>query len=166
MRFQATLVGEHNPFPLHHTSAALLSSVLRVRRSPRCCERVALANELKGVLKDAQYIYDNAIDVSIDMYGTKGAAASIYKAMQERSYSTDAWSQHELHPKPSEGFSDVDIVNFIFTMDLLNFSYALITATTAVLTSTDGRSGSGPNSIRPNDTKSITETNAGQATTA
>ena len=79
---------------------------------------------LSGVLKDAEHIYNNSIDVSIDMYGTKGAAASIYKMMQERSYSTESWSQHELHPKQSEGFSSVDIVNFVFTMDLLNFSYA------------------------------------------
>ena len=56
------------------------------------------------------------------MAGTKSAALSIYSMMQERGYSTEAWSSHELHPKASEGFSDVDIVNFIFTMDLLNFS--------------------------------------------
>ena len=77
------------------------------------------------MLKDAEHIYNNAIDVSIDMYGTKGAAASIYKMMLERNYSTENWSQHELHPKQSEGFSNVDIVNFVFTMDLLNFSYAV-----------------------------------------
>ncbi|KAI7498394.1 hypothetical protein KC367_g5090 [Hortaea werneckii] len=76
-----------------------------------------------GVLKDAKHIYDNAVDVSIDMYGTKGAAASIYTAMQQQAYSTDSWAQHPLHPKQSEGFSDLDIVNFIFTMDLLNFSF-------------------------------------------
>ncbi|KAI7118069.1 hypothetical protein KC324_g18777, partial [Hortaea werneckii] len=76
-----------------------------------------------GVLKDAKHIYDNAVDVSIDMYGTKGAAASIYTAMQQRAYSTDSWAQHPLHPKQNEGFSDLDIVNFIFTMDLLNFSF-------------------------------------------
>ena len=76
-----------------------------------------------GVLEDAEYIYDNAIDVSIDMYGTKAAAASIYSAMKERSYSTEAWSQQQLHPTREQGFSDIDIVNFIFTLDLLNFSY-------------------------------------------
>jgi hypothetical protein len=80
---------------------------------------------LSGVLKDAEHIYNNSIDVSIDMHGTKGGAASIYKMMQERSYSTESWSQHELHPKPSEGFSKVDIVNFVFTIDLLNFSYSV-----------------------------------------
>ncbi|KAI5363028.1 putative queuosine salvage protein family [Septoria linicola] len=76
-----------------------------------------------GVLKNAEFIYSNSIDVHVDMYGTKGAASHIYKAMQERGYSTQTWSAHELHPKPSEGFSEVDIVNFVFTMDLLNFSF-------------------------------------------
>lgn len=80
---------------------------------------------MTGVLKDAEYIYSNAIDVSVDMYGTKAAASSIYKIMQQRGYSTQNWSQHELHPTAAEGYSDVDIVNFIFTMDLLNYSYAL-----------------------------------------
>ena len=78
-----------------------------------------------GVLKDAEYIYDNAIDVSIDMYGTKAAAAGLNAAIQERGYSTQAWGQHELHPTHEQGFSDVEIVNFVFTMDLLNFSYVL-----------------------------------------
>ncbi|EME40723.1 hypothetical protein DOTSEDRAFT_74309 [Dothistroma septosporum NZE10] len=76
-----------------------------------------------GVLKDAEYIYNNAIDVSIDMYGTKGAAAEIHKWMQQKSYSTETWMENELHPRASQGFSENDIVNFIFTMDLLNFSF-------------------------------------------
>lgn len=92
-----------------------------------CCSQGAIskafADVFSGVLKDAEYIYGNAIDVSIDMWGTKGAAALIHKSMQERTYSTEAWSQHELHPTREEGFSDIDIVNFVFTMDLLNFSY-------------------------------------------
>lgn len=75
-----------------------------------------------GVLKDAEYVYNNAIDVSIDMYGTKAAAVSICSAMRERNYSTQTWGEHELHPTTEQGFSDVDIVNFVFTMDLLNFS--------------------------------------------
>ncbi|KAK1069071.1 hypothetical protein LTR12_014079 [Friedmanniomyces endolithicus] len=78
-----------------------------------------------GILADAEHVYNNSIDVAIDMYGTKTAAASIYKAMQERGYSTQAWSEHELHPKQTEGFSEIDVVNFIFTMDLLNFSSAI-----------------------------------------
>jgi hypothetical protein len=57
------------------------------------------------------------------MYGTKSAAMLIYKVMQERVYSTATWSQHELHPKLTEAFSELDMLNFIFTMDLLNFSH-------------------------------------------
>ncbi|EME78329.1 uncharacterized protein MYCFIDRAFT_58458 [Pseudocercospora fijiensis CIRAD86] len=76
-----------------------------------------------GVLRNAEFIYNNAIDVSIDMYGTKAAAESIYQMMQERGYSTETWSQHELHPKMSEGFTELDIVNFVFTMDLQNYSF-------------------------------------------
>lgn len=83
------------------------------------------ANTRAGVLADAEYICNNAVDVSIDMYGTKSAAASIYASMLERGYSSEAWSQHELHPKLQEGFSDVDTVNFVFTLDLLNFSYVV-----------------------------------------
>ena len=75
------------------------------------------------MLRDAEYVYNNAIDVSVDMHGTKAAASSIYSAMQERNYSTQTWSEHELHPTREDGFSDVDLVNFIFTIDLLNFSY-------------------------------------------
>ena len=66
------------------------------------------------------------------MHGTKGAAAEIYRAMKARGYSTEIWSTHELHPKPSEGFSEVDIVNFVFTMDLLNFSCVKLQATETI----------------------------------
>ncbi|KAI4851370.1 hypothetical protein E4T44_02176 [Aureobasidium sp. EXF-8845] len=39
--------------------------------------------------------------------------------MQERSYSTETWSEHDLHPKAK----DEATLNFIFVMDLLNFSF-------------------------------------------
>lgn len=81
------------------------------------------SDTLTGVLKDAEYICNNSIDVSVSMHSTLAAAASIHKLMQERGYSTHTWSTHELHPKQSKGFSEVDIVNFVFTMDLLNFSF-------------------------------------------
>ncbi|EGP84366.1 uncharacterized protein MYCGRDRAFT_47506 [Zymoseptoria tritici IPO323] len=76
-----------------------------------------------GVLRDADFIYSNSIDVLIDMHGTKAAAAAIYSNMRERNYSPAAWRQHELHPRAEEGFSELDIVNFVFTMDILNFSF-------------------------------------------
>jgi len=71
------------------------------------------------VLENAQFIYDNSIDVALDMQGTRSAAQRIWKQMQEKNYSTKSWSEHELHPKSK----DEDAVNFIFTMDLLNFSF-------------------------------------------
>lgn len=71
------------------------------------------------VLKHAEYVCDNSIDVAISSSGTKAAAKTIWSLMQEKSYSTETWSEHELHPKTK----DEDAVNFIFTMNLLNFSF-------------------------------------------
>ena len=72
-----------------------------------------------GVLEDAEFVYDNATDVALDMQGTKGAAASIWSLIQEKDYSIRDWSKHELHPKAK----DKSTVDFIFLMDLLNFSF-------------------------------------------
>ncbi|KIW06568.1 uncharacterized protein PV09_02997 [Verruconis gallopava] len=72
-----------------------------------------------GVLASAEHVCNNSIDVALDMAGTKAAAALIYNNMRARGYSTQAWSQHELHPKTK----DEAALNFIFTMDLLNFSF-------------------------------------------
>ena len=71
------------------------------------------------VLEDAEFLYDNATDVAVDMRGTKLAAETIWSLVQEKDFSTRAWSQHELHPKAK----DEGTVDFIFLMDLLNFSF-------------------------------------------
>jgi hypothetical protein len=71
------------------------------------------------VLESAQYICDNSIDVALDMRGTRSAAERIWKHMQEKNYSSKAWRDAELHPKAQ----DESTVNFIFTMDILNFSF-------------------------------------------
>ena len=71
------------------------------------------------VLKDAEFIYDNSIDVAIDYAGTKAAAATIWSSMQKKGYSRETWSEHDLHPKTK----DESTANFIFTMDLLNFCF-------------------------------------------
>jgi hypothetical protein len=71
------------------------------------------------VLENAQFICDNSVDVALDMRSTKIAAQLILDEMSKRSYSTSTWSEHELHPKSK----DEATVNFIFTMDLLNFSF-------------------------------------------
>ncbi|KAI4245149.1 MAG: hypothetical protein L6R42_010279 [Xanthoria sp. 1 TBL-2021] len=71
------------------------------------------------VLEGAQHVYHNSIDVALDTYGTKTAAARIWSLMQEKSYSFKTWSDHSLHPKGK----DEATVNFIFLMDLLNFCF-------------------------------------------
>lgn len=72
-----------------------------------------------AVLQSAEYIYENAIDVAIDMRGTKNAATIIWDQMQEKEYSCKKWAEHELHPKAK----DEATVDLIFLMDLLNFSF-------------------------------------------
>ncbi|PWY68447.1 hypothetical protein BO70DRAFT_366120 [Aspergillus heteromorphus CBS 117.55] len=71
------------------------------------------------VLENAQYAFDNAIDVALNVPKTKEAAETIWRLMQKKEYSTQTWSEHELHPEAK----DENTVNFIFTMDLLNFSF-------------------------------------------
>ncbi|KAL1971353.1 hypothetical protein VTN77DRAFT_305 [Rasamsonia byssochlamydoides] len=71
------------------------------------------------VLESARYIFDNAIDVALDPSSTREAAETIWRLMREKGYSTKTWSEHELHPKSK----DERTVDFIFTMDLLNFSF-------------------------------------------
>ncbi|KAJ5718415.1 hypothetical protein N7488_004061 [Penicillium malachiteum] len=71
------------------------------------------------VLESAQYIFDNAIDVALNPTQIKEAAEFIWRLMQKKAYSTQTWSEHELHPKTK----DESTVDFIFTMDLLNFSF-------------------------------------------
>ncbi|RYP53180.1 hypothetical protein DL768_001773 [Monosporascus sp. mg162] len=72
-----------------------------------------------GVLEGVEYVYDNSIDVAVDMRATKRAAATIYEQMQQKGFSTANWADHEMHPKTK----DESTVAFIFTMDLLNFSF-------------------------------------------
>ena len=79
---------------------------------------VPLPAETK-VLDSAHYVFDNAIDVALNPFKTKEAAETIWRLMQEKQYSTATWSEHELHPKAK----DERTVDFIFTMDLLNFSF-------------------------------------------
>ncbi|KAK1147761.1 hypothetical protein N8T08_000274 [Aspergillus melleus] len=77
-----------------------------------------LAAETK-VLENAQYVFDNAIDVALIPPNVKAAAEMIWRQMQKKGYSTQTWSEHELHPKTK----DEATVDFVFTMDLLNFSF-------------------------------------------
>lgn len=76
-------------------------------------------NAQTRVLKDAEYVSDSSIDVALDSQGTKAAANTIWISMQKKGYGSQAWSEHELHPKAK----DEPTVDFIFMMDLLNFSF-------------------------------------------
>lgn len=71
------------------------------------------------VLEGAQYVFDNAIDIAVSLVHTKAAADTIWRMMQKKEYSTHTWSEHKLHPQAK----DESTVDFIFTMDLLNFSF-------------------------------------------
>jgi aerobic-type carbon monoxide dehydrogenase small subunit (CoxS/CutS family) len=71
------------------------------------------------VLEGAEYVYDNSIDVALDSQSTIAAAAMIYEQMQKKEYSTKTWQSHDFHPQAL----DESTVDFIFTMDLLNFSF-------------------------------------------
>jgi hypothetical protein len=72
-----------------------------------------------GVLEGVEAVYDDSIDVALDMRATKQAASMVYDQMQSKGYSTASWGDQELHPKTR----DEAAVAFIFTMDLLNFSF-------------------------------------------
>ncbi|KAI9843528.1 MAG: hypothetical protein M1837_006282 [Sclerophora amabilis] len=71
------------------------------------------------VLESAEHVYDNSIDVALVSQNTRAAAHLIWDQMHQRDYSMKTWSTHELHPKSK----DESVVDFIFTMDLLNYSF-------------------------------------------
>lgn len=74
------------------------------------------------VLKGAQHVYNNAIDVFVDRQGTQDAAAIVWSLMQKKGYSRSSWSKHELHPSV-DLLGEEATARFIFTMDLLNFCF-------------------------------------------
>ncbi|KAG9230378.1 hypothetical protein BJ875DRAFT_472354 [Amylocarpus encephaloides] len=80
---------------------------------------IAQAPPETHVLEGAEYVYDNSIDVALDSQSTIAAAAMIFEQMQKKEYSTKTWASHEFHPQRK----DESTVDFIFTMDLLNFSF-------------------------------------------
>ncbi|KAI9679505.1 MAG: hypothetical protein M1817_005527 [Caeruleum heppii] len=72
-----------------------------------------------AVLSSAEHISDHSIDVALSSQDTVTAAHTIRQLMREKAYSPKTWATHELHPKTK----DEGTVNFIFTMDLLNFCF-------------------------------------------
>ncbi|KAK9378423.1 uncharacterized protein V2V93DRAFT_376159 [Kockiozyma suomiensis] len=72
-----------------------------------------------GVRESAKYIYENAKDVTINVEQCRKAATDIYINMMKNSYSTETWATHILNPKTK----DQSTVDWIFVVDLLNFSF-------------------------------------------
>ncbi|KAI7862222.1 hypothetical protein BDF14DRAFT_1858292 [Spinellus fusiger] len=72
-----------------------------------------------GVLDSAQYISEHSRHVYIPLENIDHAAKAILKSMETRSYSTKTWKEHILHPKSA----DCSTVDWIFLVDLLNFSF-------------------------------------------
>lgn len=72
-----------------------------------------------GVVASAEFISSHAKDVFVSAEGCSRAAESVYKAMQELQYSTETWASHPLHPNDKTEST----VDWIFTVDLLNFSF-------------------------------------------
>ncbi|TQS36935.1 hypothetical protein Golomagni_02606 [Golovinomyces magnicellulatus] len=70
------------------------------------------------VLTSAEYVFNNSIDVSLNLQGVKKVASSIHSQMQAKDYCAKKWLVHELHPK----VKDESTVDFIFTLSLINFS--------------------------------------------
>ncbi|CAO3655137.1 unnamed protein product [Mucor hiemalis] len=71
------------------------------------------------VLESARFISQNSENVSIPLKNLDSAARSIMRNMKTRSYSTKTWNEHPLHPK----VADCRTVDWIFLIDLLNFSF-------------------------------------------
>lgn len=71
------------------------------------------------VLEGAKYVFDNSIDVSLNSQAISATARMLYDQFKNHDFSRNEWSMHELHPKSK----DESTVDFIFTLDLLNFSF-------------------------------------------
>ncbi|KAF2859258.1 hypothetical protein K470DRAFT_271698 [Piedraia hortae CBS 480.64] len=99
-----------------------LDEVESLRRFLEEQRKVASPEVSTGVLEDAEFIADNAIDVFPDLNGTRSAAKLIAESMEKRGYSLRSWSAHSLHPSREES-SDVELVDYVFMLDLLNFSF-------------------------------------------
>jgi len=74
---------------------------------------------LLQVLPSAHYISHHAHHITLSQTAISSAAQNIYTQMQHSNYTTQTWSSHHLHPQGK----NKETVDFIFTMDILNFSF-------------------------------------------
>lgn len=71
------------------------------------------------VIESSEYISKNAKNVFVLEEGCYSAAETVYQSMLNQNYSTETWSSHPLNPKEKTSKT----VDWIFTVDLLNFSF-------------------------------------------
>ncbi|CAN6636785.1 hypothetical protein TRVA0_016S00518 [Trichomonascus vanleenenianus] len=76
-----------------------------------------------SVHDSAHFIAQNSDYVKVNDEGCRKAAEEIYAEMKAQNYSMATWSDHPLNPKVEEWKDDRAIVDWIFTIDLLNFSF-------------------------------------------
>lgn len=75
--------------------------------------------ERDSVLQSAQFISDRAKSVSIRGEKIDECALKLIDEMSKKKYSFSTWKSHPLHPKTE----DESTVEWIFMVDLLNFSF-------------------------------------------
>lgn len=67
----------------------------------------------------ARYIGDNAEHVIVDKAQCAKVAKDVSSRMKSQKYSPHTWSTHQLNPSSS----DLNVIDWIFTVDTLNFSF-------------------------------------------
>lgn len=72
-----------------------------------------------NVLETVEYVANNADHVTVNVNECQSAAGDILANMKTQSYSTKTWNEPELTPKTK----DQTTVDWIFLVDLLNFSF-------------------------------------------
>jgi len=76
-------------------------------------------DDLGRVLTSAEFIHENSQHVFVPQPGVANAARVVFENMKKRKYSTKTWKMHPLNPK----VADESAVEWIFLVDLLNFSF-------------------------------------------
>ncbi|CAG8441665.1 3124_t:CDS:10 [Ambispora leptoticha] len=81
-----------------------------------CLEEIIPGNP---VLESAKFIFEHSKDVQITKEGIYNAANIIFEKMKQKEYSVKHWKMNDLHPQKA----DEAAINWIFLVDLLNFSF-------------------------------------------
>lgn len=72
------------------------------------------------VLETAEWVAKQAVDVHVVESNLRRAAECVLSGLLSETYSKATWHSHPLHPN---GLTDEGNANWIFTVDLLNYSF-------------------------------------------